>query len=310
MIRIFAIIPALLSAGALVISFLCLFAGNKPGFMEDFNLFNLNTSRIGSTLAENALNGENSILPSSITNILNELPEDVRNSIESIASTAADSFAQDLGLDDFYSAHMLNYCAGDYLPNAIPNATVSEDDIYKNVTVCSSPRSSYWFDPRDALQDSLDRANVTTITVDQLLEQLNFPNEIITALDALRIAYRAMFTLYVVTICLCFIMFVISAIYIFTHGSRITACVVIIISLLTFVASGAASGVATAVNVIGANAINQYGDQVGIEADMGRKFLALTWAGTAAVFIGLLYWFVDCCCGRSRKSTRYDTYEK
>jgi hypothetical protein len=34
--RFSAIVPVLLSAAALVLTFLCLFAGSKQGFMEDY----------------------------------------------------------------------------------------------------------------------------------------------------------------------------------------------------------------------------------------------------------------------------------
>jgi hypothetical protein len=34
--RLSALIPAVLSAAALILSFLCLFAGSKQGFMEDY----------------------------------------------------------------------------------------------------------------------------------------------------------------------------------------------------------------------------------------------------------------------------------
>jgi hypothetical protein len=36
--RVLAIVPVVLSAAALVLSFLCLFAGTKKGFMEDYAL--------------------------------------------------------------------------------------------------------------------------------------------------------------------------------------------------------------------------------------------------------------------------------
>jgi hypothetical protein len=34
--RLSALIPAVLSAAALILAFLCLFAGSKQGFMEDY----------------------------------------------------------------------------------------------------------------------------------------------------------------------------------------------------------------------------------------------------------------------------------
>ncbi|KAF2703248.1 integral membrane protein-like protein [Pleomassaria siparia CBS 279.74] len=298
--RPFALIPILLSAGALIMAFLCLFAGNK-GFMDDFDLLTLNMSRVGSSLADSVLSGDTDILPTELTNLLNSLPANVQATIESISSTAADSFATRIGLEDFYSAHIMNDCYGKYLPGPVPNATVSADDIYRHLDGCSKIRANYWFDPRVFLQQSLDRANVTTITVDSLLDQIGFPASITSGLNVLRVAYHAMFACYIITIVLSFIMLLTSALYIFSNGSRITACITMIVSVMTFLASGAASGVATAVNVIGASVINEKGNQYGIEAHQGRKFLALTWGCTAILLVGLLYWFVDCCCGRSRK---------
>lgn len=36
--RFSAIVPVLLSAAALILTFLCIFAGSKPGFMEDYSI--------------------------------------------------------------------------------------------------------------------------------------------------------------------------------------------------------------------------------------------------------------------------------
>lgn len=41
--RLIAIIPLLFSVVALILSFLCLFAGNQPGFMEDYAIITVRT---------------------------------------------------------------------------------------------------------------------------------------------------------------------------------------------------------------------------------------------------------------------------
>jgi hypothetical protein len=41
--RLSALIPAVLSAAALILSFLCLFAGSKQGFMEDYAIVTVST---------------------------------------------------------------------------------------------------------------------------------------------------------------------------------------------------------------------------------------------------------------------------
>lgn len=51
-IRLFAILPVLVTIVAFILSFLCVYAGNKPGFLEDYNLFTLNASRIGQNLKD------------------------------------------------------------------------------------------------------------------------------------------------------------------------------------------------------------------------------------------------------------------
>ena len=42
--RPLATVPTFLSVAALVLSFLCLFAGYRPGFMEDFDILTVSSS--------------------------------------------------------------------------------------------------------------------------------------------------------------------------------------------------------------------------------------------------------------------------
>ncbi|KAK6443655.1 hypothetical protein LTR95_000482 [Oleoguttula sp. CCFEE 5521] len=51
-VRLFLALPFILTAIAFLLSFLLVFAGSKPGMMEDYSVFTLNTSRIGENLLE------------------------------------------------------------------------------------------------------------------------------------------------------------------------------------------------------------------------------------------------------------------
>lgn len=42
--RFLAVLPVLLTAAALILTFLCLFAGSKPGFMEDYAVVTVKTT--------------------------------------------------------------------------------------------------------------------------------------------------------------------------------------------------------------------------------------------------------------------------
>ena len=46
-LRLFAILPVLVTIVAFILSFLCVYAGHTPGMMEEYAIFTLNVSRIG-----------------------------------------------------------------------------------------------------------------------------------------------------------------------------------------------------------------------------------------------------------------------
>lgn len=51
-LRMYALIPVILMCIATLLSFLVVFAGHKPGFMEDHAVFTLNTSRVGENILQ------------------------------------------------------------------------------------------------------------------------------------------------------------------------------------------------------------------------------------------------------------------
>ncbi|KAK4902563.1 hypothetical protein LTR27_000500 [Elasticomyces elasticus] len=60
-LRLLAVIPVIITAIALLLSILCIYAGSKPGMMEDYAAFTLNTSRIGENLLQSLDNKISSI---------------------------------------------------------------------------------------------------------------------------------------------------------------------------------------------------------------------------------------------------------
>jgi len=92
--RISALAPVLLCTAALVLSFLCLFAGSKRGFMNDYSILTLNTSRIGASFL-NAAHSSSNPLISFIDNATNSVENAINQDVSSVART--------LGIHDFYS---------------------------------------------------------------------------------------------------------------------------------------------------------------------------------------------------------------
>jgi hypothetical protein len=290
--RLTALIPALCCAAALTLSFLCLFAGHKANFMEDYSLLTLNTSAIGQTLLSSS--GDSSSLSSSIMNLI---PDSVSSGITNEINDEIGELRQKIGVEDWYSMHMLNYCEGQYTPEEAANATLKESDIKKNTTECAKQRAMYKFDPTRIIEEALNKTGV-----DVTLKDLNWPEDIQNGIDTLNALMAAMFVLYVVAICLIFVALV-AAIFAVVTSGRMSACINFLIATLAFLAIGLASALVTAVMVKGTNIINDKGKDIGLAATSGGKFLALTWAATALMLIVLLAWIVEFCIGR-RQSKR------
>jgi hypothetical protein len=60
--------------------------------------------------------------------------------------------------------------------------------------------------------------------------------------------------------------------------------------MIGFLGLAIASAIATAIMVKGTNLVNLYGNEVGLYANQGNKYLAITWAATGVAFIAIFYW--------------------
>lgn len=198
---------------------------------------------------------------------------------------------------DFYSAHLLDYCYGQYTPSETPNATLSLSDISKNVTGCSNRTAMFWFNPTAILEDALNSSGV-----DVTLSDLEWPEDIQRGLDALRIVSVTAFVLYCIAIGLIFLSFVAALLAVFMSG-RLSACVNLLLGILAFLAIGLASALVTAVIEKGGDVINEHGNKIGVSAVKGKKFLVITWVSAGLAFVAMVMWIGELCVGRRRKGT-------
>ncbi|KAF2808658.1 integral membrane protein-like protein [Mytilinidion resinicola] len=288
-----ALVPALFCAGSLVLTFLCLFAGHKRDFMENYHLVTLNTSRIGQNLLNSSTAGNPndpfSVLFHNLTNAFNGEIDDLVGDL-----------AKELGLEDFYSAHILDYCYGSYVPGPLVNATVSHKDIHKNVTKCMNTTAGYEFDPTAALETSL-RDNGINVT----LKELDWPDDIQKGIKTVHILQKVVFGFYCAGIALTFIALLAALAAIFASG-RLMALVNILVSALAWIVLAIASAMVTVVIDKSSNTVNKYGKHIGVEAHRGAKFLTITWVATALVILASIAWCFECVIGsRRRRQSAY-----
>ena len=178
------------------------------------------------------------------------------------------------------------------------NATVTHSEIHRNVTFCSNRTALYHFQPQNTLQNQLQTSDHPDINLDDL----HWPDKITTGLHALRDAQRAVFVLYCIGIGLAFVAFALSVTGIFLHG-RLSAFANVVVDWLAFLALALASAVVTAIIVEATHLINHFGNDIGVSAQKGNKFLALTWAATALMLVASVTWCFECIVGRRRERT-------
>lgn len=190
----------------------------------------------------------------------------------------------------------MNFCEGFYTPTDMPNATVSKGDISKNVTGCSNRTAMYNFDPREMLQRELNESGHSNID----LTDLGWPDAVDDDIRALEVASNVMFVLYCIGIAFAALAFIAALVSVFLSG-RLSAFINVMIDLIAFLAVGIASAIATAIAVKAADIINDKGERIGISAQKGSKFMALTWVATACLLAASLVWCFDCIAGRRNK---------
>lgn len=293
--RFLPILPFLLALVALILGFLCIFAGSKPNFLESYSILTLNVSRIG----QNLVNASSSGSSSTLSSFFHDLTDPIVDELEGDLNDAAADIAKDLGLQDFYSIHIMDYCHGYYEPGPVKNATIHK--ISQNVTGCSNTTAMFAFDPRAALEKSLnDSGHIAGTTADKILDSIDFPQDLEDGIHALRAAFKAQFVLYCIALSFTFLTLLSCIFWVFS-GGRLGACSDIILAFFAFLFMGVASAIATAIGVKGSHVINKYGHEIGVSATRGGGFLGLTWGATACLLLASMVGCFGCFGAHKRR---------
>jgi len=285
--------------GAFILSMLCLFAGHKPGYMEDYHIITLNTSTLGhnliptktfptttsasSTPTATSLGSFFSNVAHNITATIMGDIEGGINTIESglndIGNDIADKLASELGIKQWYSLHLMDLCEGTYTPNA------TQKHAKLNVTSCTKQTGMFHFDISQRISQELKIGPLHLNLTD-----IQWPDEIQDGIDALNTAMDATFVLYAIGIASAGLAILTSIVAIFLSGSRLISLGNWGLATLAFSAFFLASLIITIVQSKMASLINKHGNEIGLYAYKSGKYLALTWVATAVMFLATVTW--------------------
>ncbi|KAH8889956.1 hypothetical protein GQ53DRAFT_868302 [Thozetella sp. PMI_491] len=130
----------------LTLTLLAVIAGSSPGFKEEYHILSLNTSTLGQNLIPTPISGGNNPSPTScgpLSGTLGKLCAGATAAVGSAVSSGlaelssieddiADKLSEEIGIQQWYSLHVMNICQGTFTPNATaPGAAY-------NVTSCTT----------------------------------------------------------------------------------------------------------------------------------------------------------------------------
>ncbi|EKD15368.1 SUR7 protein [Drepanopeziza brunnea f. sp. 'multigermtubi' MB_m1] len=286
--RVIALFPLACAIVGFILSLLALLAGSEKSFMEDYHIITLNTS----TLGHNVFGSDSDATPTStsasatasatstvgrignfITGVTDNVTDRVEDEFNELVADVANNLAAELGINQWYSLHMLNWCQGNYKPNA------TAEGASKNITSCTN-RTAF-------------------------LSDINWPDDINRGLDALNAAFNAVFILYAIGIAAAGLAIIGSAAAFFLEDSRLISFGNCGLASLSFSALCITSSLVTYVQTKAVNIINKYGNAVGAYADRGGKYMAITWVAVVVMFLAAITWVVDFFIGRRNQTREY-----
>ncbi|KAL9102450.1 MAG: hypothetical protein Q9163_002411 [Psora crenata] len=225
--------------------------------------------------------------------------QDIEKSVQKEVNSVVGDVAKALNIHDFYSAHVLDYCEGYYTPGPVANLT---EDPSKNVTHCSNRTAFFHFDPSLVIQSELKPGVKLT--------DLKWPRAIQDGIKAIVLASKVMFFLYCIGVAATGLAFIGACLGIFA-GSRLSAMVNLMVSMIAVLALFIASCISTgAINQL-CDTINEHGNDIGVFADKGNTFIGMTWAATVLVMLAGAVWTLEVIRGRKQlKETQRELEEK
>lgn len=124
----------------------------------------------------------------------------------------ADKLAQELGIKQWYSLHLMDMCEGTYSPNA------TFKKAHYNISSCSNMTAMFHFDPTAEINKELQKSGL-----DINITSLDWPDDIQKGLNTLNTALDAVFVLYCIGIAAAGLAILTALVAIFLSGSRLVS---------------------------------------------------------------------------------------
>lgn len=137
------------------------------------------------------------------------------------------------------------------------------------------------------------------------LSDIHWPSDIQNGLNSLNIAFDAIFVLYAIGTAAAGVSIITGLVSLLLHGSRFVSFTNWGLATLSFFTLLISSLVITIVQLKAVELINKYGNDIGVYAYKGNKFLILTWVAVAVMLLAVTAWSVEYCLARKIRKREY-----
>jgi len=228
----------------------------------------------------NQSNGEDNKRGNPIGDLTNGAVDKVTQGLNKIDNDIANKLASAIGIAEWYSFHLMNFCQGTFEPDA----TASNTKL--NVTKCTNLSTGYRINLTEMIDHEL---NIGPLALN--LADLDWPAGIQRQVNKANKLFLKVLILY------CFSMFFSSSYIIISVGDiflgpihRIysligTACAVL--GTVTLLTGGVITTFAASK---GSEVITNVGNEIGVYAYSGRNFIVVSWVSFAMMAIGTIAW--------------------
>ncbi|KAH7035484.1 actin cortical patch SUR7/pH-response regulator pali [Microdochium trichocladiopsis] len=307
-------IPLALSIAAFVLSMIALFAGTGPQqqALEEYHMLSLNVSGFGQDLlpsstendpaqpSESSSGGFWDSLGDTLGDIGDDIQDAVTDQVNDVIGDLADEITDKLGISQWYSLHVMNWCQGDFAPNS------SVVGAWYNTTNCTERAAGIRFNLTEILNHEISVGPLHFNTA-----EIPLPERVERAVEDLNSALFALFVLFVLgaalsgfSILLTLATIAFSVLWGRRNGHRRQAGhkkTIIgnaVFNFLAVVVLAVAAAIATVIARKASAEITDAGDEVGISANAGMKFIGLCWGAFGAMFLAFVFWSSLCCFPR------------
>lgn len=334
-LRLVLIVPLILTGITVILSWLCIFAGHRPGMMDDYAVFSLNTSRIG----ENVLAELNGAIKSADLKF-DKRSEPVAAPVAMITpapTTMLTVVARDLFSDLDSLKDQGSSKADAAASNLQSKATSVKSDVASKASSAESAAKSAANSAIGSVQDKVvklvndgfhsavekmnlndiynihistscvgtyvynDGKNYTpgdTKNLDQLKPRIDSceGHDVVNPFQLVRIIY------YIGAIATAFAFGM--GVFGIMKPTRKISSFNIWSTLAAVIFMGLASAVTHGIAVGAKHLVGFVGDKIGVTGTLGSKFITLSWATTIMLFINMCFWiFVKWRVGRMEKNS-------